>query len=156
MFQNILKILSIYLFIITIKGNTECNNKFNYEMEKNLNEKNMTLKKLRQHIFIANYYLDTTFYNKNKKKINYHELKLQQNICDIDYDKLDYLEINRKIKISNESKDKLISLINTRHYIYNLYYSLVYYTIYFISLYLFIKYKFLIIPLIIYIFINNI
>ena len=152
MFQNILKILSLYLFIISIGANTDCYDKFSYEMEKNLNDKNLTLNQLKQHILIANYYLDTTFYNKNN---NHNELKILKNICDIDYNKLDYPQIKRKIKISNESKDKLIRLINTRHYIYKLYYYVVYYTIYFISLYLFIKYKFLIFPLIVYIIFNN-
>ena len=152
MFQNILKILFLYTFIITIDANTECYKKFNYEMEKNLNDKNITLKQLRQHILIANYYLEKTFYNNNYNN-NYkykNELKLLKNICQIDYNKLDYPEIKRKIKISNESKDKLILLINTKKNIYNLYCSLIYYIIFFISLYIFIKYTFLIIPVIIY------
>lgn len=137
------KLLIVSTLLNYIKSeNIQCIEKFRNEMNK-INEVNMTLKELREHIFIANYYSFTVFNkNKNKNNINYNELKYLENICNINYEKLDFNDIKNKIIISKDSKNKLLKLIETKKNLYEFIYKIYSLFTILILTYIFTKYPF--------------
>ena len=118
-FTIVYLIFFININIIIAKETEECKIIFKNHMIK-INEENMTLRELKKHIMLADYYSYIVFSKNNNKIINY-ELKYLSNICNINYDKLDFNKIKNKIIISRDSKDKLNNIIQLKNTIYNLF-----------------------------------
>lgn len=118
--------------------NVDCHLKFQEEMNKNLIIQNLTVQKLKEHLYISNYYLINT-YQKSHKITDYSYLF--NDICSINYDKIDYNDLNYRIKFSEMSKDKFIELYKQNKQIYEIFSNLFYYILFLTLIYLLNKYK---------------
>ena len=142
------------LIIISLLSNqvksdeNNCLEKFHNEMEYNLNEVNMTLKELKNHIILASYY-DFTAFKKNNK-LNLNLLNEFKYICEIDYSKINYDELKRIINISKSSKKHFDNLVQLNMNIDNVVHNIKNIVIFGVISYLFIHYPFTFIFYIIY------
>ena len=142
------------LIIISLLSNqvksdeNNCLEKFHNEMEYNLNEVNMTLKELKNHIILASYY-DFTAFKKNNK-LNLNLLNEFKYICEIDYSKINYDELKRIINISKSSKKHFDNLVQLNMNIDNVVHNIKNIVIFLLISYLFIHYPFTFIFYIIY------
>lgn len=114
-----------------------CNEKFKNNLRMNLGIENMTIQELRSHISLADYYLFSTFDQQQNKFITKSEF--YKDICNINYNNVNYDLIKEKIEISLDSKEKLNELLKLNNNIKNKLGIVKNIIVYLVSLYLFYK-----------------